>query len=93
MARVNPRRWPWFNGYLQSKLRHIQLPGGCTPFSAVHGFPGSTALESSPEALEAIPSDLVTGAWLKAIRKEAAIIDSTLKEQWAYKAEQRARKI
>ena len=92
LARANPRRWPRFTPYLQSKLRHIQLPNGATPFKAIHGFAGSTALESSLGAFEAIPTGLVTSSWLQAIREESSLIEASLAEQWAHKAAQRARK-
>ena len=91
LARVNPRRWPRYTCYLQSKLRHLDVQGA-TPYQAVHGFAGSTALESALGAFEAIPSNLVTGEWLRSITQEAAEIGAMLAEHWTFKAKQRARR-
>ena len=50
LYRALPRRWPRYLRQLESRLRHKDLGNGITPYSAVHGFLGSSALESSLKA-------------------------------------------
>ena len=90
--RACPRKWPFYVRYLESKVRHKKLPTGDTPFSAVHGFRGSTALGSALGAIEEIPADLVWSDWLDSLVTECKNISERLVEHWAHEAEVRARK-
>ena len=89
-VQANPRKWPLYVRWLESKLRHKVKATGDTPYSAVHGFAGSTALRSSLGALEEIPEEMVSGDWL--IISETKAINSRLGDHWAQQAEARARK-
>ena len=60
-VQANPRKWPSYVRWLESKLRHKVKSTGDTPYSAVHGFAGATALRSALGALEEIPEEMVSG--------------------------------
>ena len=91
-VRACPRKWPKYVRYLESKLRHKRLPTGDTPYSAVHGFKGSTSLGTALGAIEAIPQDVVWSDWLDSLVSECKDINARLMEHWAHEAEVRARK-
>ena len=91
-VRANPRKWPTYVRWLESKLRHKVKATGDTPYSAVHGFKGSTALRSALGALEEIPEEMVSGDWLRLIVAETKEINSRLGDHWAHAAEVRARR-
>ena len=91
-VQANPRKWPTYVRWLESKLRHKLKATGDTPYSAVHGFAGSTALRSALGALEEIPEDMVSGDWLRMIVAETKSINSRLGDHWARTAEARARR-
>ena len=40
---ANPRKWPSYVRWLESKLRHKVKPTGDTSYRAIHGFAGSSA--------------------------------------------------
>jgi len=90
--RACPRKWPKYVRYLEAKLRHKLLPTGDSPYSAIHGFKGSTALGSALGAIEEIPQDSVWSDWLDSLVGECKEISSRLVEHWAHDAEVRARK-
>ena len=90
--RACPRKWPQYLRYLESKLRHKSLPTGDTPYSAIHGFKGSTSLSSALGAIEAIPEDVVHSDWLDLVVSECKDIGARLTDHWAREAEIRARK-
>ena len=73
-------------------MRHRPLMGDITPFSAVHGFQGSSALRSALGAIQEIPLGLVHQDWLRMIVEECQVIGSTLETHWATEAEGRARR-
>ena len=91
-ARSNPRKWPLYIRHLEHRLRHKTIVDDITPFSAVHGFKGSSALKSALGALTEIPSDIIWADWLRQIVDETKIIMSTLSEHWATQAAQRSRR-
>ena len=91
-VQANPRKWPLYVRWLESKLRHKVKAPGDIPYSAVHAFAGSTALRSSLGALEEIPEEMVSGDWLRLIISETKAINSRLGDHWAQQAEARARK-
>ena len=62
-----PRKWPEYVRYLEAKIRQKRLPTGDSPYAAVHGFAGSTALSSALGAIDAIPEDLIYSDWLQSI--------------------------
>jgi len=90
--RACPRKWPQYVRYLESKIRHKKLPTGVSPYAAVHGFAGSTALGSALGAIEAIPEDLIHSDWLQSIVSECKAIGESLTAHWSHEAEVRARK-
>ena len=92
LARSNPRRWPQYLKYVEYKLRHRTLATGVTPYAAVHGFYGSSALSTAMGAIEAIPEDVVWADWLRTIVGESKYITETLSDHWAAEAAVRARK-
>ena len=92
LARSNPRRWPHYLKYVEYKLRHRTLATGVTPYAAVHGFFGSSALSTAMGAIEAIPEDVVWADWLRAIVSESKYIAETLSDHWVAEAALRARK-
>ena len=78
LCRAAPRRWPRHLRRLEYRLRHKLMPCGKTPYMAVKGFAGSTALESALGAFDEIPIELVFSDWLQSICEEAAKIEATL---------------
>ena len=92
--RANPRGWPTFVRYLESKVRHkVNSSTGISPYQAWHGFAGSTPLTSALQAYEEIPVNLVHTEWLKGIREETDKIEVVLSEHWIAEAAARARKL
>jgi transposase InsO family protein len=90
-VRACPRKWPQYLRYVEHKVRHKSLVPGITPFAAVHGFAGSTALSTASGALEAIPEEVVWADWLRTLVSETKELNATLGEHWAAAAEYRAR--
>ena len=68
------------------------MPTGDTPYSAVHGFKGSTSLGSALGAIEEIPQDVIWSDWLDSIVADCKAINAKLVDHWAHEAEVRARK-
>ena len=91
-VRANPRKWPQYVRYVEHKLRHRTLITGISPYSAVHGFLGSSALSTAMGAIEAIPEDVIWADWLHAIVSETKAIGAQLLDHWASEAAIRARK-
>ena len=91
-VRANPRKWPTLLRHVEHKLRHRVVADGATPYAAVHGFFGSTSLQTAMGALEAIPEDLVHQDWIRVIVAESKAISARLAEHWTDQAEARARK-
>jgi transposase InsO family protein len=90
--RSNPRKWPQYIRFVEHKLRHRNVAEGKTPYSAVHGFKGSSALSTAFEAIQEIPVDLVWSDWLRMIVEETKLINASLSEHWNEQAALRARK-
>ena len=82
LARATPRKWPRFIRWLEHKLRHktISLPDGehATPYECIHGFFGSSALQTSLISLQKIPDDLVVHPWLEEIVTESQRLTDAL---------------
>ena len=91
-ARSNPRKWPSYIRFVEHKLRHRTLVEDITPFSAVHGFRGASALKSALGAITEIPEEIVWADWLRVLVEETKLINATLSEHWHTQAEIRARK-
>jgi len=93
LCRACPRKWPRHVRRLEFRLRHKHLTDdGRTPYSAVHGFLGTSALTSSLEAFNEIPEELVFTTWLQSIVAEAAIIESELELIFEDRAAERAQR-
>lgn len=90
--RACPRKWPKYIRYLEAKLRHKSLPTGDTPYSATHGFKGSSSLGSALGAIEEIPQDVVWSDWMDTLVSECKEISYRLVDHWAHEAEVRSRK-
>ena len=91
-VRSNPRRWPEFLRFVEHKLRHKSITEGFTPYSAVHGFYGSSSLCTALGAISEIPTELVHQDWLRSIIEEARLINASLSDHWVAAAELRSRK-
>ena len=91
-VRSNPRRWPEFIRFVEHKLRHKTITEGFTPYSAVHGFYGSSSLSTALGAISEIPTEIVHQDWLRSIVEEARLINSSLSDHYTHTAELRARK-
>jgi hypothetical protein len=82
LARAAPRKWPKFIRWIEHKLRHktIPLPDGksTTPYACIHGFFGSSTLQTSLAALDDIPLDLVVHPWLEEIVTESRRVSDAL---------------
>ena len=59
-----------------------------TPFSAVHGFFGSSALKSSVQSLSEVPAELVNNAWMSGIIQQSQYVMGILAEAKESQAEQ-----
>ena len=91
-VRSNPRKWPTYLRFVEHKLRHKTLVTGVSPYSAIHGFLGSSALSTALGAIEEMPEDMIWADWLHAIVSETKTIAATLSEHWATEAATRARR-
>ena len=91
-ARANPSSWPDFIRHLEARLRHKRLPMGATPFAVVHGFYGSSLLESAISRVEGIPVGIPDQEWLDFISTESERLSSELAEFWSEQALSQARK-
>ena len=82
LARATPRKWPRFIRWLEHKLRHktMALADGKTtsPYACVHGFFGSSTLQTSLVALQKVPDDLVVHPWLEEIVTESQRLTDAL---------------
>jgi len=90
--RACPRKWPSYVRYLEARMRHKTLPTGHTPYQAVHGFYGSTALSTALGAIQEIPEDLIYNDWLQGIVAECKSIGQKITDHWEHEATVRARK-
>ena len=90
-VRSCPRRWPQFVRHAEHKLRHRRIVPGVTPYMAVHGFAGSSALASAMGAVPATPDNIVWADWLRTLIAESKHIQATMSEDWAEQADARAR--
>jgi len=90
--RACPRKWPNYVRYLEARMRHKTLPTGHTPYQAVHGFYGSTALGTALGAIQEIPEDLIYSDWLQGIVAECKSVGEKITEHWEHAATVRARK-
>ena len=59
LSRAKPRAWPKYLRRLEYRLRHKTIAGEFTPYQAVHGFRGASALDAALGAYSEIPSELV----------------------------------
>ena len=90
-TRGNPRQWVKYLPFVEARLRNKSLAGtGGTPFKAIHGFFGSSALSTALGAIEEIPLDLVYGDWLRSIVSESRTLMATLQDHWIAAADDRA---
>ena len=62
---------------------------GFSPYQAVHGFEGSSSLQSALGAFSEIPEDIVFSSWLQEIVAESANINATLEVESEERAAQR----
>ena len=93
-ARANPRSWPLFTRYLESKARHRKMASlNITPYMAWHGFSGVSELASALVSFEEIPEGLIHSEWLSGIQEEAKKISAALENHWKDDAAARARKM
>ena len=96
LARALLRKWPKFLTWMEHKLRRktLKLFDGTatTPYACVHGFSGSSALQSSLTALEQIPEDLVTHPWLLEIVTECQRVSDASATKTGATAKARAQK-
>ena len=90
--RARPRSWPKYLRLLEHKMRHKANEEGHTPYSAIHGFAGSSSLSTAMGAITEIPESVVWNDWLRLIISEAKEISAELEEVWRRNAEQRARR-
>ena len=91
-SRACPRKWVEYLRWIEHKLRHRTLATGVTPYAAIHGYFGSSALSTALGALEAIPEDVIWSDWIANIVSESKEMTSQLAEHWATEAAVRARK-
>jgi len=91
-ARSNPRRLPQFLRYVEHKLRHRSLCSGCTPYSSVHGFHGSSALSTALGAIEEIPQNIIWADWIRGIVEESKRIQAMTFDYFTAEATARARR-
>ena len=89
LCRAAPRRWPRHIRRLEYRLRHKIVVDGKTPYQAIHGFAGTSALSSALDAFDEIPIELVFSEWLQSICTEAAQIEATLELHSEAQAEER----
>ena len=91
-VRSNPRKWPQYLRLVEHRLRHKTIVDDITPYSATHGYRGSSTLRSALGALQEIPHDVVWADWLRMIVSETNLINASLSEHWHREAESRARR-
>ena len=91
-VRANPRKWPTYIRYVEAKMRHKTITGNITPYSAVHGFNGSSVLSTAIGAIQEIPPNLIHQDWIFGIVAECKGINARLAEHWTEQADARARK-
>ena len=81
-ARACPRTWPKFVRWLEHKLRHKILAPGMSPYQVVHGFAGSTSLQTALQQIEKIPQTLITQEWLDVIVAESKRLSTELHQHF-----------
>ena len=85
-ARACPRNWPNYTRWMEHKARHRPLMTGTSAYSVVHGFFGSSPLQSSLVCLDKIPVDLVTQTWLNEIVQESKRLGAALRSHFVLEA-------
>jgi len=63
-----------------------------TPYGAIHGFFGSSALRTALAAIVEIPGDVIWADWLHGVVAESKQINASLSDHWASEAAARARR-
>ena len=95
LVRAHPRRWPRLIRIAESKIRQktlLDVEGiRVTPYSAVHGFAGSSALRSAVDAVGDVPNALVTNAWLSTIIQQSQHVVSLYADKKQADADQAQR--
>jgi len=91
-ARANPRKWPEYLRFAEHRLRHKTICPGITPYAVVHGFLGSSALQTAMGSLQEIPEDIIWADWLRGIVEETKRLSASLADHWTQQAASRARK-
>lgn len=90
LARAAPRTWPQYIRWLEHRTRHKTVRYAenltTTPYAAVHGFYGSTALQTALTALDKIPEELVVHDWLQTIVQESKRLCTALKNHFVEEA-------
>ena len=91
-CRAQPRKWVNYLRFVEHRLRHRNVYADISPYSAVHGFAGSSALSTALAAINETPQDVIWQDWLAAIVSDCKEFGATLSEHWAHAADVRARK-
>ena len=95
-VRAVPNKWPTLLRWVETKLRHKPILIGdkhITPYAVIHGFFGSSSLETALGRFQEIPSDLVLHDWLAEIVAESQKLTTALVSHFAIEAHKNAQRL